>query len=478
MNTLYKKLLTDIGFIVLLNLLLKPIWILVDNSAQNEIGHFSYGMFTAAFSFSFLFYQLLDMGVSSVTVKNISIGLDDISSFVKDSFYLKLLLSFLYILIVVGFYFFSYRKPELLEFIIISSLYHVFLSFYTWLRAILQGLQKFKIDAFFSILDKIILLILILYFIWLNKLDINNYAYSFLLSSFISALILSSYVIIYLDFYNFKFRIKAIIRLFFGTIFLAVVNVLFAFNDRLIFVLIDDKLSFSDTGLYYASYRWVNAISTYLWTILPYFYAKFSFELNDKSSHTDSNFHIKHLLTFVPILFVSAFVFSSGKVLFWQQTKSTPEELDYMAQLLSIQMIGLLLNSWLTIFGTFLNATNNERFVSSALVFGTIFNYLLIKYNLYYFGIFGAAWANVIFYAIVGFGFYYFFKDRNPYHYKTKHFVSQFFAIIVFIMVSFLLKRLNLPFLVPEIISITSFLTIMVISGEVNIRLIREVFRK
>lgn len=418
------------------------------------------------------------MGISPLITKHISLRGGQVQTLIQNAFHSKLILSFLYSSLVLLMFFTSYNKPELLKFVLISSLYHIFLSFYTWLRAVLQGLQRFKIDAFFSTLDKLLLILFLSYLYLQKKMSIDNYAYSFLLSAAISLLILLFYFWVNFKFRTFTVSFAGVYSLLVGTIFLALVNILFAFNDRLVFVLIEGKSSFSDTGLYFASYRWVNAISTYIWTVLPYFYAKFSYEYTLKDYHNDFSFHIKHLLTFIPVLLVAAFIFTRGEVLFWQLKKSTNEELTIMKNLLSIQMIGLLINSWLTIFGTFLNATNNERLVFYVLLIGTVINYVSIYYGLEYFGVYGAAWAGVFFYCLIGFGFYGFFKSRNPYQYLPKHIVSQFISIVIFIVSCFFIKKFSLPILVPEIISVLLFFVSMFLLGELRPNMFRELFKQ
>ena len=55
------KFLKNIIFLLFVNLLIKPFWILgVDRAVQNAVGDTSYGLYLAISQFSYLFYIILD----------------------------------------------------------------------------------------------------------------------------------------------------------------------------------------------------------------------------------------------------------------------------------------------------------------------------------------------------------------------------------------------------------------------------------
>ena len=59
-----KKYLADIAFMQILNLLIKPIWILViDRAVQNTLSLEVYGNYAALFNFSLMFFIILDLGL-------------------------------------------------------------------------------------------------------------------------------------------------------------------------------------------------------------------------------------------------------------------------------------------------------------------------------------------------------------------------------------------------------------------------------
>ena len=67
------KFIKNIIFLLFLNLLVKPFWILgVDREVQNMLGDKSYGLYLAIFNFSYLFYIILDLGITNFNSRNIA----------------------------------------------------------------------------------------------------------------------------------------------------------------------------------------------------------------------------------------------------------------------------------------------------------------------------------------------------------------------------------------------------------------------
>ena len=66
-----KKFITNLAFLLFLNILIKPFWLLgIDRSVQNATGADVYGAYYALFNFSFLFNILLDMGITNFNNRN------------------------------------------------------------------------------------------------------------------------------------------------------------------------------------------------------------------------------------------------------------------------------------------------------------------------------------------------------------------------------------------------------------------------
>ncbi|MDR0294977.1 MAG: hypothetical protein LBH91_02145, partial [Prevotellaceae bacterium] len=63
----------NILFLLFLNLLIKPFWILgIDRGVQNTVGAENYGIYFAVLSFTIMLNMLLDFGLTNFNNRNIA----------------------------------------------------------------------------------------------------------------------------------------------------------------------------------------------------------------------------------------------------------------------------------------------------------------------------------------------------------------------------------------------------------------------
>ena len=146
----------NIIFLLFLNLLVKPFWILgVDREVQNLLGDASYGTYQALFNFSYLFYILLDLGITNFNSRAVAQDPKNLSKHFGGLTEIKLLLGLLYAaaVFVVG-YFCGYNEGLKFKLLCWCGLNQILLSFILFLRSNIQGLlafdfrlRKFKITA-------------------------------------------------------------------------------------------------------------------------------------------------------------------------------------------------------------------------------------------------------------------------------------------------------------------------------------------
>ena len=155
-----KKFLSSLGLILLLNLLVKPFYILgIDAEVQNRVGQEAYGIYFALLNLSFIFNILIDFGINNFNNRNISQNTQLIKKHFSKLFSVKAILAFLYAVftlclgLILG-----YKEGE---FWILSVLVfnQVLVSFILFARSNLAGLQMFKSDSVISILDRGLLIV-------------------------------------------------------------------------------------------------------------------------------------------------------------------------------------------------------------------------------------------------------------------------------------------------------------------------------
>lgn len=164
-----KNFITNISFLLLLNLLIKPFWILgIDRSVQNTLGPETYGVYFALFNFSYLFQVILDFGINNYNNRLVARTPERLGSHLFSTLMLKIGLSLVYTLILfiaaVGVQF----SGEQLRLLGQLALLQIGLSFYAFLRSNVNALHLFRTDAFLSILDKLITSVLCGLILWTN----------------------------------------------------------------------------------------------------------------------------------------------------------------------------------------------------------------------------------------------------------------------------------------------------------------------
>jgi len=144
---------------LLLNLLIKPIWIfLIDRNVQLTAGYEEYGLYAALLNLSIIFNIMLDLGITAFNNKSIAEKPERIKEYLPNMLVAKSLLSLLYLgviaLVAISFSY-SGRSLQLLFLLGLAQFANSFLLF---LRSYISGNHHFKTDAVLSVLDKILMI--------------------------------------------------------------------------------------------------------------------------------------------------------------------------------------------------------------------------------------------------------------------------------------------------------------------------------
>lgn len=144
--------------LLFLNVLVKPLWIFgVDRQIQNIVGHQAYGTYFSLLNLSLVFSFITDAGISGMMNRQLASGAP---YNIKQLLRLKLFLAALYTLLVLIIALFTgvQQWPVLALVIAIQIL----LSFFNFFRSIITAHQLFGADAWLSIIDKGLMLLLFL----------------------------------------------------------------------------------------------------------------------------------------------------------------------------------------------------------------------------------------------------------------------------------------------------------------------------
>lgn len=144
-------------WMIALNAVIKPAWVFgIDRQVQNQVGVERYGVYFSLFNLAVVFSFLLDWGLT--TYFNRQLAMIKSGSSAPDSFFqLKLLLSIIYAVFVLSTaWVTNVQHWDIVSLVIlIQVLYHLLLFF----RSILTAKQFFNTDAWISVIDKALMLV-------------------------------------------------------------------------------------------------------------------------------------------------------------------------------------------------------------------------------------------------------------------------------------------------------------------------------
>lgn len=147
----------NLAILLLLNILIKPLYILLDIQVQNEVGPEEYGMFFAVFNFSYLFQVFLDLGINNFNNRSVAQDEGHLYKYLPALFILKIFLAVGYAIVsyvggdVIGF---SPFQMQMLGWLIVNQF---LLSMLLFLRSNLSGMHHFRVDSLLSVCDKLLL---------------------------------------------------------------------------------------------------------------------------------------------------------------------------------------------------------------------------------------------------------------------------------------------------------------------------------
>ena len=151
---------SNLMLMILLNLLIKPIALFgIDATVQNRVGPENYGIYFSLLNLSVLFNILLDFGINNYTTKNLAQNPEEIKKYFGRVFTFRLVLFSLYSFLTffIAFILGYTGKPLfLLAFLILNQFLILTIAYF---RSHFSGFHFFKTDAFISVLDRGLLIL-------------------------------------------------------------------------------------------------------------------------------------------------------------------------------------------------------------------------------------------------------------------------------------------------------------------------------
>ncbi len=392
-----KKFLTNLGLILFLNLLIKPIYVFgIDKAVQSQVGTAAYGIYFAIFNFSFLLTILLDFGITNFNNKNIAQNNHLLTKHFSSLFTLKIFLAVVYIITVVIVGLAIGYDTRLMKLLLIQGFNMFLLFFINYLRSNLAGLHLFKTDGLISVLDRSIMIILGIFMLRSGILYTENgimyfvYAQTFAYSvaAITAFLVILKKTHTFKISWNWPFSLMILKK----SLPFAILTLLMSFYNRIDSVMIERILPDGDvqSGIYAQGFRILDATNMIAFLVAGVLLPVFSRMLKHKES-VESLVRLISTLLLTPaiVIGVGCFFYNTELIgqLYPQHINETLQvytlHLKESSKIFSLLMLSFVAISTSYIFGTLLTANGNMKqlnyMAASGMVLNIILNFILIQ---------------------------------------------------------------------------------------------------
>jgi O-antigen/teichoic acid export membrane protein len=375
-----KKFVTNLAFLLFLNLLVKPFYILgIDAEVQNQVGTAVYGNYFAILNFSFLLNILLDMGITNYNTRNIAQHSQMLNKHLSSILSLKFILGTLYISVTLLTGLLVGYGSDQMKLLLILGFNQALVSLILYLRSNLAGLLLFKQDSVISILDRSLLILFCSVLLWGNVTDqafqIEWFVYAQTAAYAVTALAAFVLVLRKSKSFRLKFKIPFSMMILKQSFPFALLFLLMTFYSRIDSVMLERMLpdGKEQAGIYAQGFRLLDAANMIAYLFAALLLPIFSRMIKEKESVADLV-----VLSF-KILFSGAFVVAVGCFIYSDQMMAMRYSESFIASgpVFGILMCCFVAISTTYIFGTLLTANGSLKALNLMAVAGIIINIVL-----------------------------------------------------------------------------------------------------
>ena len=409
-----KRFLGNISLAILLNLLVKPGWVILENVVQDRLGHATFGLIAACSALAVVVASFTDLGLTQFTVQRLAAE----PEFARQHFPTLLPLRGLLTVAALGAllgagWLLGYRGAQLQLLAAVGA--GLLLTQYgQFLRAPVQARQHFGTDAVLSVFEKLVALGLVGGLLVGGSLGLASYVGSRLVASAFTAVLFLGLLRRLFGALPHRWpRWLAAQPLLRGSLPFAFIALLYGINERVDMVLLERLSSAREAGYYAGAYRWLDAAMMYAWTVLPLFFARFA-HASARPRELRQLLWVGQRVAAVPLLLVVAFVLFRGEVLFWQFGHSTGPELAHMLVCLKVLFLNVLVQAFFAIYSTLLTSTRHQKAVSWLVAVSIALNLSLNLLTLPHYGAVAAALNTLLSALVVSGGYVWLVVQRMP----------------------------------------------------------------
>ncbi|WP_170265175.1 flippase [Salibacter halophilus] len=393
-----QKFLRNLAFLLGLNLLVKPFWILgITVMVQNAVGPTEFGTYFSLLNFGYLFFIILDAGLNNYTNKQVAQD----NYFVKNHFVtisgVKLLLGIIYlaVLMILGIWVMKYPS-HYLDLLWIIALNLFLSSALMFLRSNLAGLHLFKWDSVASVLDRILMIVICGALLWSEPNEAGFSIFHFAWAQTIAYALTIVYAVMVMAGKTVKIKwtikkglLKKVVRQSYP---FALLTLLMSFYTRIDSVMIERLLpnGTTEAGIYAQGYKVYEAANMFAFLFATLLLPVFSKLIaNRESVRPIVDWTVRLLL--IPAVIISIWSWFYGGELIDLLYKA---ELEKTASIFPVLMIAFIAMAANYIYGTLLTAQGKMKLLNLLSLAGIVVNVILNWFLIHSYGALGAAWAT------------------------------------------------------------------------------------
>ena len=408
-----KKLLSGLFWVLLANLLVKPFWILgVEVGVQNAVGNEVYGFYFSIFNLAYILNILLDLGVTNFNTRNIAQHPQLIGKHLSGILGIKVCLLGLYLVVaftagaLLGY---GSQEFRLLAWLTLCQFLN---SLILYLRSNFEGLLLFRWDSLFSVLDRVLMILICGCLLWgplREGFNIYWFVYAQAIAYGLTALLAFAIIARKAHFRRLRWDRRFFLVILKQSAPFALLVLLMASYNRIDPILLRRLASDAEAGIYAGAFRLLDALTMVCYLVsvplLPVF-SKIFADMGRRQPACDTTQPPSHSATqplqdALRLVFWPMMLFTVGAATacaLWAEPLMAllyPGHSEPYVPVFRIVIFGLVPIGLTYRFGTLLTADGRLRqlnlFATASLVLNIVVNLLLIPRL----GAVGSAWASL-----------------------------------------------------------------------------------
>ncbi len=413
---------------MILNIAIKPLWIVIDNRVHDIVGKGVFGRYAALVSLVSLLSVFYDLGISHFSSQSISKDNSNFNKLFPSLLVLRLSVLVVLPFVILGIGFLLGYEGEDLRWLFMIAIAHNLFQCALFFRAKLQAFQRFKLDSVASVAQRLIMVLVIAgitlgFSGWFNDalagLEAANSTSTLVdwyilieVGTHLMVFVLLFAVVVWLfGWVKFEFDRASVGKVIMGSLPFAVMTLLYSVNAHFDVLMLDQLHSSEETGLYKGAVRLYESGMMYPWVLMPMFFAKFASIQGDKQK-AQNLIRVGTLVMFLPMVILGLVFIFAPEPLFVLYFKHATTDVDTMQMLLGVLGFSFIIHGFSVVFGTFLNASgyvkNVNWMVAISVLSNVVLNWIFIPKQ----GAVAAAWTTALSTVILFLAYLYLLKFK------------------------------------------------------------------